>query len=454
MPRTNYTRMMAPGREDLVAAFARGGYQLWLVGGAVRDQLLGRGHGDLDFTTDALPDAVEAIGREIGASVRTVGKHFGTIGLLLEPDWCEVTTFRGDSYLAGTRWPDVTFGTSIEEDLARRDFTVNALAKNAHDGRVLDLFGGEADLGAGIVRAVGDAPARFREDPLRILRGMRFASQLGFEIDSATLAGMTETAPLLASLSQERVTAELDKLLRGTDPAHGLEALRETGALGVVLPEFAQMVGCEQNRFHKFDVWGHTVATVQAIAPGDDPRLRRWAALMHDLGKPAVRHVKPNGEWGFYKHETAGAELTREVLDRLKLGRKESLAITMLVRRHMDRPAPHDARSVRRFMTKCEGHWRDLLALKRADNVSHTYDDNEYHDRLEAACEAAEREDGERLKGESPLTGDDLVVIFDREPGPWIKVVKQRLGALVLDGELEPGDRLAAERVARKLMGK
>ena len=444
---------MTPTRDDLLAAFARSGHQLWLVGGAVRDELLGRAHGDLDFTTDALPDDVEAIGEAIGANLRTVGKKYGTIGVFLHPDWYEITTFRGDSYTGGTRWPDVTFGTSIEEDLARRDFTVNALAKNAQDGRLLDLFGGETDLRAGIVRAVGDPATRFREDPLRILRGMRFASQLDFEIEESTLGAMTETAALLASLSQERVTAELDKLLRGLMPARGLEALRLTGALAVVLPEFAPMVGCEQNRFHAFDVWGHTVATVQAIAPGEDSRLRRWTALMHDLGKPAVRHVKPNGEWGFYKHEAAGAVLTREVLDRLKLGRKESLAIAMLVRRHMDRPNVEEPRSVRRFMTKCEGHWRDLLALKRADNVSHTYDDSAYHDLLEAVCEKVEREDSERLKGESPLTGDDLVLLFDREPGPWIKVVKQRLGALVLDGDLAPGDREAAERVARKLMG-
>ena len=444
---------MAVTHDDLLAAFARAGRQLWLVGGAVRDELLGRGHGDLDFTTDALPDDIEAIGAEMGASLRTVGKKFGTIGVYLEPDWYEITTFRGESYTDGTRWPDVTFGTSIEEDLARRDFTVNALARNTRNGRVLDLFGGEADLRAGIVRAVGDPATRFREDPLRILRGMRFASQLDFAIDEATLAGMTETAPLLASLSQERVTAELDKLLGGISPARGLEALKETGSLEAVLPEFVPMAGCEQNRFHKFDVWGHTVATVQAIDPGESPRLRRWTALLHDIGKPAVRHIKPNGEWGFYKHEAAGAELAQDLFDRLKFGRRESLAITMLVRRHMDRPNADDPRSVRRFMTRCEGHWRDLLALKRADNVSHTYDDSEYHDRLQLACETAEREDGERLKGESPLSGDDLVLLFDREPGPWIKVVKQHLGALVLDGELEPGNRVAAEGVARKLMG-
>jgi poly(A) polymerase len=265
---------------------------------------------------------------------------------------------------------------------------------------------------------------------------------------------MEETASLLTTLSQERVTAELDKLLRGKNPARGLEAMKDTGALRVALPELASMAGCEQNRFHQFDVWGHTVATVQAIEPGEDPRLRRWTALLHDLGKPAVRHIKPNGEWGFYRHETVGADLAAELLDRLKLGRRESLAIRLLVRRHMDRPDPADRRSVRRFMTKCEGHWRDLVALKRADNASHTYDDHLYHNELEAACEVAEREDRERLKAESPLTGDDLVTMFDREPGPWIKVIKQRLGSMVLDGDLEPGDQAAARRIARRMMNR
>ena len=445
---------MPPTRDDLVGAFAAHQHQLWLVGGAMRDELMGQPHGDLDFTTDALPDEIEAIGAELGAGVTSVGKKYGTIGIFIEPHWYEITTFRGDSYTAGSRWPDVTFGSSIEEDLARRDFTVNALARDVHSGRVLDLFGGEADIRAGVIRAVGDAATRFREDPLRILRGLRFASQLDFAIDPATAAGMEETVSLLTTLSQERVTAELDKLLRGKNPARGLEAMKDTGALRVALPEIWAMVGCEQNGFHQFDVWGHTVATVQMIEPGEDPRLRRWTALLHDLGKPAVRHIKPNGEWGFYRHETVGADLAAELLDRLKLGRRESLAIRLLVRRHMDRPDPADRRSVRRFMTKCEGHWRDLVALKRADNASHTYDDHPYHNQLEAACEAAELEDRERLKAESPLTGDDLVAMFDREPGPWIKVIKQRLGSMVLDGDLEPGDQAAARRIARRMMNR
>ncbi len=445
---------MSIRRQQLLDAFRGRDHQLWLVGGALRDRLLGRRNVDQDYATDALPDDVEEIATTIGANFTSVGKRFGTIGVLVEGHWSEITTFRGDSYSAGTRWPDVSFGTSIEEDLARRDFTVNALAENAFTGEWLDLFGGREDLDRRLIRAVGEPAQRFREDPLRILRGIRFASQLDFAVERDTLDGMEATVGLLTTLSQERVTAEIDRLLLGMNPERGLELLRETGGLDMVLPELASMPGCEQNRFHRFDVWGHTVATVQAIEPADDSRLRRWAALLHDLGKPAVRHVKANGEWGFYRHETVGAELAEALLDRLKLGRKESLLVRLLIRRHMDRPDPGDRRQVRRFMSRCEGHWADLVALKRADNASHTYDDRDYHDRLEAACCRAEEEDREALRAESPLSGDDLVRMFDREPGPWIRVVKSRLSAMVLDGDLAPGDREGAEKVARGLLGR
>jgi len=444
---------MGTTRKELIAAFHDAGHQLWLVGGALRDRELGRAHYDQDYATDALPDEVEAIAIALGAGVTTVGKKFGTIGVLADGQWSEITTFRGDSYSAGTRWPDVAFGTTIEEDLARRDFTVNALAEDTFTGQTLDLFGGKDDLRLRLLRAVGQPERRFQEDPLRILRGLRFASQLDFTVEPDTREAMGRTTGRLSTLSQERVTAELDRLLQGAHPAHGLELLRETGALDVVLPELAPMVGCDQNRFHFHDVWGHTVGTVQAIqGDGASLRLRRWTALLHDLGKPGVRHVKANGEWGFYRHETAGALLAEALLDRLKVGRRESLAIQLLIRRHMDRPDPADRRSVRRFMAKSEGHWRDLVALKRADNASHTYNDDPYHDLLEAACERAEAEDAARLRAESPLTGDDLVVMFDREPGPWIRRIKDRLSAMVLDGDLAPGDREHAERIARGIM--
>jgi poly(A) polymerase len=441
-------------REDLVAAFADAGKEIWLVGGAPRDRVIGREPGDEDFATEALPDEVETLARGLDRPVNEVGKRFGTIGVLLDGRWSEITTFRGDSYADGTRWPAVTFGRSIAEDLARRDFTVNALAENAVTGERLDPFGGLEDIEAQVIRAVGEPVQRFREDPLRILRGLRFASELAFDIDAKTLAGMRECASLLSTLSQERVTSELGRLLVGEAPGPALEMLRETGALAVVLPELGPMVGCEQNRFHRFDVWGHTVATVDAMAgERDELPVRRWAALLHDVGKPYVRHTKPNGEWGFYSHEVDGAARAATLLERLRVGSRESRRIALIVRRHMDRPNLADRASIRRFIYRAEGAWADLVALKRADNASHTYDDSAYHDELEAACREVEQEDAEALRAQSPLSGDDLIELTGREPGPWIRPVKEKLSNMVLNGVIAPGDRAAAESAARRLLG-
>ena len=346
------------------AGVRRPDHQLWKVGGALRDAMLGIESKDIDYATSALPDEVESLVRGLGATVTTVGKRFGTIGVRIGGEWCEITTFRGDTYDAGGRWPDVTFGRSIEEDLARRDFTINALAEDALTGARIDLFGGAGDIAAHVVRAVGEPSARFREDPLRILRGLRFVSQLGFTVDPGTLAGMRETAPLTATLSQERVTAEFDRLLQGVAPAEALELVREAGVLPHILPELVPMDGCAQNRFHRFDVWKHSLATVAAIevAP-ESARLRRWTALLHDIGKPAVRHVKANGEWGFYRHETAGATLAADLLARLKFGRVESHAVVLLIRRHMDRPDP-------RTGAPSAGSWRRCPATGATSSPS------------------------------------------------------------------------------------
>ena len=354
---------MAPNRAELEAAFNDKGLELWLVGGAVRDELLGITPGDADYATDALPERIEALAISLGASVVTVGQKFGTVGINTQDGWVEVTTFRGESYTEGSRWPDVSFGTSIDEDLARRDFTVNAIARRPGSDALYDPFAGKGDLADGLIRAVGEPGERFREDPLRILRGLRLASQLDFDIDAATFGGMERTVELLGTLSQERVTAELTRLLTGRSPRRGLEALERIGGLKEVLPELAGMPGCEQNSFHEFDVWGHSVATVEAMPADGDPettRTRRWLALLHDVGKPAVRHMKDNGEWGFYRHDAVGGDIAAEAMEKLMLGRQRSAAIELLIRRHMDRPEVDDAKSVRRFIRKCDGLWRGL----------------------------------------------------------------------------------------------
>ena len=446
---------MAPSRKDLITAFENAGYELWLVGGAVRDNLRGVSvdRRDYDYATSALPDSIITICESFRARTVTIGKRFGTIGIETDEGWCEVTTFRGESYCPGDRHPDVSFGHTIHEDLARRDFTINAIAENTITGERLDPFGGLADLSKKIIRTVGEPKERYQEDPLRILRGVRFVSELGFALEPTTQAGMISTVESLRSLSQERITAELERLLVGSYPEQGLNLLSAIGALPIILPELAGMPDCEQNRFHQFDVWGHTVATVASIDCQENRRLRRWVALMHDLGKPSVRHVKKNGEWGFYRHEIVGAELTEELTQRLRLSKQDVNTISLLVRRHMDRPTLNDARLVRRFMNRLDGHWRDMVALKRADNASHTYDDDEYHDGLEIACRRIEEEDSAALRAESPLDGHELMEICGRKPGFWIGRVKDRLSEMVLDGEIEPGDKGSATRIALQMFG-
>ena len=213
---------MAPTRDALIAAFAEAGHELWLAGGQVRDEFRGASPtGDADFATSALPDECERIARGLGATVTTIGQRFGTTGVLLAGGWAEITTFRGDSYTPGSRWPDVTFGSSIDEDLARRDFTVNAIAQHTVTGELRDPFGGREDIERRVLRAPGDARTRFAEDPLRILRGVRFVSQLGFTIEEETKAAMTASVELLEALSQERVTAEIERLLQGAGPGRG-----------------------------------------------------------------------------------------------------------------------------------------------------------------------------------------------------------------------------------------
>ncbi len=445
---------MVTSRQDLIASFHKAGYELWLVGGALRDDIRGQaGQYDYDYATSALPDSVIQICEDLKTQAITVGKRFGTVGVKTSDGWCEVTTFRGEHYSPGDRNPEVSFGYTIDDDLARRDFTINAIAENTATGDRLDPYGGISDISQKIIRAVGDPEERYREDPLRILRGVRFVSQLGFSIDPATQSGMRSTIAFLGTLSQERITAELERLLVGDFPEKALNLLFQIGALPIILPELADMSGCDQNRFHKFDVWGHTIATVEAIDCRENRRLRRWVALMHDLGKPSVRHMKKNGEWGFYRHEIVGAELVEKLVLRLQLSKRDASNISLLVRRHMDRPILNDDRLIRRFMNRLSGHWKDMIALKRADNASHTYDDNEYHDGLEIACRRIEEKDFAALNAESPLDGHELMALCEREPGFWIGRVKERLSEMVLDGDLKPGDKDSAAKIALQMFG-
>jgi poly(A) polymerase len=332
--------------QRLTSIFSAAGHELYLVGGVVRDLLLERGRADLDMATSAEPTVTRQLGEQAGADATfNIGEAYGTIGLVYRsedlPDLIvEITTYRSEVYPTPDRHPQVTHGVSLREDLSRRDFTINSMALDAVTGDVLDPFEGLLDLERRRIRAVGDAHQRFNEDPLRVLRAARFAAELNFEIDDATLSGMRDTAPEIERVSRERIAAELNRLLVAPAAARGLQVLEAAGLIPHILPEIVPMVEDDRDGGavrHK-DIWNHTLQVIEQ----SPPRLAvRWAALLHDAAKPATRSVDESGEVHFFGHELAGARLARKLLRRLKQEKALEQRVSTLVAMHL-RPSGYD----------------------------------------------------------------------------------------------------------------
>lgn len=354
--------------EYVLERLENAGFAAFAVGGCVRDTLLGRVPGDWDVTTAARPEQVLALFD--GYAIPTGLKH-GTVTVRAEGMGIEVTTFRADGTYTDHRRPDaVTFSRRLEDDLSRRDLTVNAMAMDRR-GQITDLFGGREDLKAGILRCVGDPERRFREDALRILRTLRFAAVLGFAIEPRTAAALHETAPLLTYIAPERILSEMDRALCG---GHILPVLLDyPDVLAVFLPEIAPCVGFDQcNRHHIYDVWEHSAHAAAAIAP--EPVLR-WTMLLHDVGKPACFTRDEQGVGHFYGHPAVSAELAEGACRRLRMDSRSAERIVTLVRWH-DRDIPRTDRAIARAVGKLgEDVFRQLLAVKRADNAAQSPDD-------------------------------------------------------------------------------
>jgi poly(A) polymerase len=440
---------------QVAAAFTAAGRQLYLVGGAVRDLLLGAGGHDLDFTTDAEPAETRKLLKAAKATaIYDVGERFGTIGGVFGEQKVEVTTYRAEEYDPGSRKPRVEFGSSLQDDLSRRDFTVNAIALDPLTGELVDPFNGQADLQDGLVRAVGDADARLREDPLRLLRAVRFAVQLGFELEPATQAAVARNASSLASISRERVRDEVNKILLSPSPARGTLLLFDLGLMAEVVPELLPIRGMPQEEGRHKDVFTHTLQVMDRTPPR--PTLR-WAALLHDVAKPRTKRVQ-NGKVSFHGHDRLGDKMTRKLMEGLRQEKTFSDAVARLVGFHL---RANEYRSdwtdgaVRRLVREVgDDLVEDLLALSRADVTS-----GRVERRLNIAASVAElesriadlrsREDIAKL--DSPLDGLALMALFERGPGPWIKPVKEHLLGLVLDGELAPGDTESAIPIAKRV---
>jgi poly(A) polymerase len=449
--------------ERLAAAFAASGHELSLVGGIVRDALLGfQLPADLDFATDARPEQIQQIGVAAGAdSTYDIGARFGTIGLIFGGDGAhaplavEITTYRSEHYPDESRHPEVQFGNDLIADLSRRDFTINAMAVDVLTGALIDPFEGRPDIDRGIIRAVGDPALRFDEDPLRLLRAARFVSQLGFMIAGETFDAMIEAAPSIDRISRERIYAELTRLMTGTYASHALEVLNQTGLLALTMPALvplSQETGDRGPVHREKDLWEHTKKVVDKAEPRP---VLRWAALMHDAAKPMTRGFDANGEIHFIGHEREGAILARETLEGLHADRATVKAVSHIVELH-GRPGTYDRSwtdsAVRRLMLDADDELRDLLDLAAADVTSA----RAFRQQAAAQRIAGLRAHIERLEAEreldqwkSPLDGDELMAAFDRPPGRWIAEIKDHLRELVIDGELDPGDKEAALTIAR-----
>jgi poly(A) polymerase len=441
----------------LTLAFEAQGHELYLVGGAVRDALLGSASTELDFATSSPPARTAEVLERFGSHTPyRVGEKYGTIGCSIENWTVEITTYRSrEVYPAGSRKPSVEFGRTLEEDLSRRDFTINAIAFHSTTERWIDPFGGAHDLRAGVVRAVGDPTQRFREDPLRLLRAVRFAARYDFEIESVTENAMETEAGTLRSISRERIRDEYSHYLTSRRPAAALTLLRDSGLLVTSVPELDELTRMpDHGANHPLSLWDHTMRVVNAVPAHVT---LRWAALLHDIAKPETRTSEPDGRTRFFHHEVRGAEIARKVLTGLRYPSKVSDSVVLLVETHMQIHAFSSEWSdgaVRRLCLRLGPYMEDAILLARADAAGHSADGTSANspklDELERRLRNLDSEEVQSLK--SPLSGDELMRRYSRPPGPWIREVKERLLDQVLEGKLEPDDTEAAWIVADTLV--
>ena len=308
---------------------------VYLVGGSVRDELLGKTPKDYDYTTPLTPDEIEAAIKAAGKRAYTVGKRFGTIGVMLDGEMVEITTFRTEKYSEGSRKPSVEYVTEITQDLGRRDFTINAMAKRGT--KLIDPFEGQKDLEVKSIRCVGNPKARFKEDPLRILRAARFASQLEFSVEENTEKKAKEVSHRILTVSKERWVMELDKILMTRKPSIGLDFLMRNKLFSFMIPELAIQDGYDQNSpYHDMELWKHTLTVVDNVPAEIN---LRWASLLHDMGKPFVRTNKPDRS-NYIKHDLLGAELVKRLASILRWSNDRKDKVSELVLNHMLETSP------------------------------------------------------------------------------------------------------------------
>ncbi|WP_159617398.1 CCA tRNA nucleotidyltransferase [Arthrobacter zhaoguopingii] len=455
LDKSTLTTPLPPVVTELGELFSKAGYELSLVGGPVRDLFLGRSSPDLDFTTNADPDQTLAVIRGWADAYWEIGRAFGTIGLRRGSHQIEITTYRADAYDPGSRNPSVAFGSNLEEDLLRRDFTINAMALTLPAMELVDPFGGVKDLHAGVLRTPGAPSSSFSDDPLRMMRAARFASQLGVSVAPEVAEAMTAMAERIGIISAERIRDELIKLINGRAPGRGIDILVETGLADHVLPEVSALrLEIDEHHRHK-DVYRHSLTVLeQACAsetdtagpvPGPDFVLR-FAALLHDIGKPATRKFGPGNAVSFRHHDAVGAKLAARRMRALRFDNDTIKAVSRLVELHMRFYGYGEAgwtdSAVRRYVTDAGPLLERLHRLVRSDvttrnrrqveRLAFAYDD------LEARISAlAAQEELAMIRPD--LDGAQIMALLGIAPGPVVgRAYRYLLEERMEHGPLDP----------------
>ena len=444
-----------PFLKELSNLYAKNGFQIYLVGGAVRDGILDIETKDFDFTTNASSeDSIKMLNKN-DYKTTEIGRAFGTIETTVGDYSIHITTYREDKYNKDSRKPEIKTSGELETDLSRRDFTVNAIAYDINNSELIDPHGGLKDLSEGLIRTPDTADISFSDDPLRMLRACRFVSTHGFTPNNELFKAISKNVERIEIVSTERIRDEFTKLLTGKEPSLGLKAFVESGLSELIMPELNELKIEVDPKHHHKDVYEHTMVVLDRVSP---TLVSRMSALLHDIGKPKTKGIE-NGKVHFRHHEVVGAKMSKKILKRLKYDNETIKKVSLLVENHL---RPHTFKmgwtdsAVRRYIIDAGGLLEELNDLVRADittkNKAKYEEINKYLDEMEERIkEVAEKEELSKLR--PPISGDEIMDMFDLEPGPSVGVIMKALyEQRINDGEVSKEEAIKlAEQVYKKL---
>lgn len=443
--------------NSLAVLFRSNGFQLYEVGGSLRDKIIGRDIHDVDMATDAYPEDTLKMLEEAGyANIYTVGIAYGTVGVVLNYGLnAEITTFRGEVYPTDSRKPNVEWGDNIYEDLERRDFTINSMARDLATDNMIDPFMGESDIRWQKIKCTGSGSARFHEDPLRMLRAIRFGCQLDFDIEVVMMH-----PERLSIVSKERIQEELNKILLTPRSAEGIEMICRYGLMGNVIPELLELQFLNQGKHHVKDAYFHTLLVLERVSQNnnsdEDELVLRLAALLHDIAKPKTMTVSADGIH-FYRHQWVGERMARGILKRLRYPKRIIDRVGLLVAMHMSPLVLKDTemtpRALRRLVRRVgEENIGLLIRLCIADVKAQKNDRTVFLEELWKRLQEIMKESPTKLT--SPLNGDELMAILHIPPSKLLGDTKEYLTNLVVDGELDQGDKERAAVLAKDFVSR